>query len=227
MSLVFTNTSQAAADHGQKILVYGDAGAGKTVLASTLPNPVILSAESGLLSLRKYSIPVILIRNVDDLMEAYNWASQSAEANNFQSIAIDSITEVGEVVLTNAKRQVKDPRQAYGELIEKMEAAIKAFRDLPNKNIYMSAKMEPMKDEMTGIVTYGPSMPGAKLGPKLPYLFDFVFRLGINKTPDGTSTYRFLQTQPELKYGAKDRSGVLDPMEPPNLSHIINKVMGV
>lgn len=226
MALVFTTTDQASLDQGVKILVYGDAGIGKTVLASTLPTPVILSAESGLLSLRKVSIPVIQINSVTDLQDAYNWATQSAEARQFESIALDSLTEIAEQVLNNAKRQVKDPRQAYGELIEKMESVIRLFRDLPNKHVYMSAKMEPMKDELTGVVTYGPSMPGAKLGPKLPYFFDFVFRLGINQTQDGQK-YRFLQTQPELKYNAKDRSGALDPVEMPNLTHIINKVRTV
>ena len=106
---------------------------------------------------------------------------QSAEAKNFQSIGLDSISEIGEVVLNNAKRQVKDPRQAYGELIEKMETLVRAFRDIPGKNVLVSAKMEPTKDELSGIVKYGPSMPGAKLGPKLPYFFDIVMRLGIGK----------------------------------------------
>lgn len=223
MALVFTNTSAASLDHGVKMLVYGDAGVGKTMLAATLPTPVILSAESGLLSLRKFNIPVIGITTVEDLQEAYKWATGSAEAKGFQSIAIDSITEIGEVVLANAKRQVKDPRQAYGELIEKMETVIKLFRDLPQKHVYMSSKMEYNKDETTGISTYGPAMPGAKLAQKMPYLFDFMFRLGINKTTDGSS-YRFLQTQPDMKYGAKDRTGALAQIEEPHLGKIILKV---
>lgn len=38
---------------GVKVLVYGQAGAGKTRLIQTLPTPVIISAEGGLLSLRE------------------------------------------------------------------------------------------------------------------------------------------------------------------------------
>ena len=130
------------------------------------------------------------------------------------------------LMLANAKRQVKDPRQAYGELIEKMMSTIKAYRDLPGKHVYMSAKMEPVKDEMTGIVRYMASMPGSKLGPQLPYLYDEVFRLGINKTTQGEQ-YRFLQTSSDLQYDAKDRSGSLDPVEPPDLTRVINKILGV
>lgn len=241
MALQFTMASQASATSGIKCLVYSGAGIGKTVLSATLPKPVLISAEAGVLSLRKenlerlfgvnnplvtYDMPMIVVNNVDDLTDAYRWASTSAEAKNFESIGLDSLSEIAEVVLNNAKRQVKDPRQAYGELIEKMETLIRYFRDLPGKNVYMAAKMEPMKDELTGVVRYGPSMPGAKLGAKLPYFFDEVFRLAVNKTPQGES-YRFLQTQPDLQFEAKDRSGSLAPMEYPFLTTVFNKILGV
>lgn len=237
----FTTTAQASATGGIKALVYGPAGMGKTMLCATLPAPVIISAESGLLSLRpqniarvfgenaqgiSYDIPVIEVKTVQDLTEAYNWFTTSPQAGNFQSIALDSLSEIAEVVLNNAKRQVKDPRQAYGELLEKMETLIRLFRDLPNKNVVMMAKMESYKEELTGVVKYGPSMPGSKLGQKLPYFFDEVFRLGVNKDQQGAS-YRFLQTQPDLQFEAKDRSGSLDPVEFPNLTYVFNKIIGV
>lgn len=240
MPLHFTTSEEASQVAGVKAMIYGGAGMGKTVLSATAPTPVVLSAESGLLSLRRknlerlfgaenpavcYNVPVIQITTVDDLADAYNWCVQSHEAKQFQTVCIDSISEIAEVVLNNAKRQVKDPRQAYGELIEKMETTIRWFRDIQGKHVYMSAKMEPMKDEMNGTVKYGPSMPGSKLGPKIPYFFDEVFRLGINKTPQGES-YRFLQTQPDLQYEAKDRSGSLDALEPPFLTNVFNKILG-
>lgn len=224
MPLNFTTTNQAALNNGCKLLVYAPAGVGKTVLASTAPNPFLVSAEGGELSLRGIAMPMARIYNVTDLMDVYNWLAGSHEARQFQTVCIDSLSEIGEVVLSNAKAQVKDPRQAYGELIEKMETTIRAFRNLPF-HVYMSAKQEPTKDELTGVVKYGPAMPGSKLGQKLPYFYDFVFRLAVGKTTDGTM-YRYLQTQPDLQYEAKDRSGVLDFMEQPNLTHIFNKVLG-
>lgn len=240
MPLHFTTSEQASQVAGVKTLIYSGSGMGKTVLCATAPSPLVLSAESGLLSLREknlerlfgvgnqavtYNVPVIQIATVDDLTDAYNWCLQSHEAKQFQTICLDSLSEIGEVVLNNAKRQVKDPRQAYGELIEKMETTIRWFRDLPGRHVYMTAKMEPVKDEQSGIVKYGPSMPGSKLGPKLPYYFDEVFRLGINKTLQGES-YRFLQTQPDLQYEAKDRSGSLNNLELPFLTHVFNKILG-
>lgn len=237
MPLQFSTASQESLANGIKVLVYGGAGVGKTVLTATLPNPVLISAESGALSLREanlrrlfggdpsicYNMPMITVQTVDDLRDAHMWCLQSHEARQFQSVGLDSISEIGEVVLNNAKRLVKDPRQAYGELIEKMETLVRAFRDLPNKNVLVSAKMEPNKDELSGIVRYGPSMPGAKLGPKLPYFFDEVFRLGVGKDQQGKE-FRFLQTQPDLQFEAKDRSGALSAVESPHLSYVFHKI---
>lgn len=240
MAIQFTSAAQQAQTSGIKCLVYGPAGTGKTVLMTTMPAPVLISAESGLLSLKKenlerihgvnnphvsYNLPVIVVSSVDDLRDAFAWCQSSAEARQFASVGIDSLSEIAEVVLNNAKRQVKDPRQAYGELIEKMETTVRLFRDLPGKNVCMAAKMEPFKDELTGVVKYGPSMPGAKLGHKLPYFFDEVFRLGVNKDPQGNS-YRFLQTQPDMQYEAKDRSGSLAPVEYPFLASVFSKILG-
>jgi hypothetical protein len=239
MALNFTTAQDATQASGVKLLVYGGAGAGKTVLMATAPAPLLISAESGALSLRQanlerlygvgnphicYNMPMIEVNTVEDLTDAYNWVANSPQAQNFQTIGVDSVSEIAEVVLNNAKRQVKDPRQAYGELIEKMESVIRLFRDLPNKNVVISAKMEPTKDELTGIVKYGPAMPGAKLAVKLPYFFDEVFRLGIGQTPQGEK-YRFLQTQPDLQFEAKDRSGALAPVEAPVLSAIFAKIL--
>lgn len=226
MTLKFSTTQEQAAVQGIKVLLYGRAGVGKTYLARTAPAPIVLSAEAGTMSLRDVAIPLINIATVQDLVEAHLWLQNAAEARQFQTVYIDSISEIGEVVLANAKAQTKDPRQAYGELIEKMMMMIRAYRDLPGKSVVMSAKQEPNKDELTGIIKYGPSMPGAKLGHQLPYLFDEVFRLDVGKTLQGVE-YRFLQTAPDLQYEAKDRSGVLDTLEPPDLQAVFNKIRGV
>ena len=224
MTLKFSSTDQSSVNQGVKVLVYGGSGAGKTRLCSTAPKPIIVSAEAGLLSLRKYQIPVIEIKTIEELTEAYNWISSSPEARQFSTICIDSLTEIAEVVLSHLKKQVKDPRQAYGEVIEKMAMVIRAFRDLPGFHVYMSAKMEPMKDEFSGVIKYGPMMPGQKLGPQLPYYFDEVFRIGIGRDLKG-EPFRFLQTAPDLQYDAKDRSGSLAPLEPPDLNVVFTKIL--
>jgi len=219
------SSRELATLHGIKVLVYGGAGVGKTKLVATAPSPVLISAESGLLSLREFDIPVWPVQSFSDLYAAYNWVTQSADAKQFQTICLDSISEIGEVCLSEAKKRNKDPRQAYGELIDSMLLLIKGFRDLPNKHVYVSAKMEHYKDEVTGVVKNQPSMPGQQLGPALPYIFDEVFHMGIAKDDKGAD-YRYLRTQPDFQYEAKDRSGSLAAFEQPDLNYIFSKIIG-
>jgi phage nucleotide-binding protein len=222
MAIKLQSTAQVAAN-GVKVLVYGHAGAGKTSLIRTLPNPVILSAEGGLLSIADSDLPFIEIKTIEDLREAYKWAT-SDEANQFQSVALDSISEIAEVVLNAEKKLTKDPRQAYGALQEQMTDIIRAFRDLPGKHVYFSAKVEKSQDEQ-GRMLYNPSMPGAKLGQQLPYFFDEVLALRVEKDAEGVPM-RALLCQSDGLWQAKDRSGKLDAWEAPDLGAIIRKMGG-
>jgi phage nucleotide-binding protein len=209
---------------GVKLLVYGNAGAGKTSLIPTLPNPVVLSAEGGLLSIADADVPFVEVSSYDTLMEAYAWLTQSAEAKGFDSVALDSISEIAEVVLNAEKKLTKDPRAAYGALQEQMTDIIRAFRDLSGKHVYFSAKVEKSQDEQ-GRLLYAPSMPGAKLGQQLPYFFDEVLALRVEKDGEGVPQ-RALMCESDGLWQAKDRSGKLDAWEAPDLGAIIRKMGG-
>lgn len=226
MAIKLTTTRAQAQANGVKILTYGQAGAGKTVLCATTGDhskTVILSAEAGLLSIAEADIPVIVIESVQDLMDAYTWLTKTDEGLSFTWICLDSISEIAEVVLNKAKKDLKDPRAAYGEMQEKVEDVIRAFRDLP-RNVYFSAKMESYQDDK-GVVRYQPMLPGKRLPAGLAYFFDEVFFLRVEKDDKG-QPYRYLQTQPDTKYQAKDRSGKLDAVERPNLAAIAAKILG-
>ena len=209
---------------GVKLLVYGQAGAGKTSLIKTLPNPIVLSAEGGLLSIQDADLPYIEVATMDDLREAYAWCKDSQEAAGFQSVALDSISEVAEVVLAHEMKKNKDGRAAYGEMNTTMTELIRAFRDLPGRHVYMSAKLEKTQDEM-GRVLYAPSMPGNKTGQALPYFFDEVLALRVEKDSEGV-TQRALMCDSDGLWLAKDRSGRLDQWEAPDLGAIIAKIQG-
>lgn len=210
-------------DGGVKLLVYGQAGAGKTSLIRTMPNPIILSAEGGLLSIQDADLPYIEINSMDDLREAWAWLN-TAEGSAYQSVALDSISEIAEVVLNTEKKHTKDPRQAYGAMQEQMADIIRAFRDLPGRHVLMTAKLEKSQDEMARIL-YAPSMPGNKTGQSLPYFFDEVLALRVERDADG-NTQRALMCDGDGSWLAKDRSGKLDAWEAPDLGAIINKIGG-
>jgi phage nucleotide-binding protein len=225
MAIKLTSSREAAKSNGIKVGVYGQSGAGKTTLCATTGAPtVIISAEGGLLSLRNHDIPVIEVKTLADVHEAYAFILGSDEAKQFEWVCLDSISEIAEVVLNYEKKTNKDARAAYGMLQEQMTELIRAFRDLPGRNVYFSAKQERIKDDTTGVVTYGPAFPGSKLSQGFAYFFDEVFVLRVEKAEDGTPM-RMLQTQPDFQYQAKDRSGALAAWEEPNLAAIAAKIL--
>jgi phage nucleotide-binding protein len=222
MAVILKSTGDFSRN-GLDILLYGQAGAGKTTAIKTLPNPVVLSAEGGLLSIQDANLPYIEINSMSDLMEAYEWLS-SHEAKQFESVALDSISEIAEVCLNTEKKTAKDPRQAYGSMQEQMADVIRAFRDLPGRHVLMTAKLEKATDEM-GRILYSPSMPGNKTGQSLPYFFDEVLALRVEKDADGVSQ-RALMCDSDGLWIAKDRSGKLSTWESPDLGEIIRKIGG-
>lgn len=210
--------------NGVKILCYGQSGAGKTTLIRTLPNPIILSAESGLLSLAGSNLPYIPIKSVKDVYEAYDFLTKDPQGQQFQSIALDSISEIAEVILADEKARHKDARQAYGALQEQLSAIIRNFRDIPNRHVYFSAKLERSQDEL-GRILYYPSAPGNKLSQALPFFFDLVLALRVEKDTEGRPL-RMLMCDSDGIYQAKNRGGLLDTWEPCDLGAIINKING-
>lgn len=223
--LVLTTTGASSLANGIKALVYGRSGRGKTRLCGTAPRPIIISAEAGLLSLSdKPDIPVLEINTVDDLNRSYDWLSGPAGATYF-TVCLDSLSEIGEKVLTNAKAGTKDGRQAYGTLADQMWTTIRAFRDLKGKCVLMTAKAEYVKDDATGVTKWMPSMPGRQLTNGLPYFFDEVFY--IDKFRGAGGEFHALQTSADLQYDAKDRSGKLDFYEHPDMTAVFNKIYGV
>ena len=223
MAINLKNTSEAAGN-GLKVLVYGQAGAGKTHLIRTLPDPIILSAEGGLLSLQDCDIPYIEVVGLAELGEVYQWLLESDEAKRYKSVALDSISEIAEVVLNKEKSVTKDGRAAYGNMNDRMTQMIRAFRDLPGRHVYFSAKMERVQDD-TGLLLYMPSMPGKTLTQSLPYFFDEVLALRLVQDEEG-NTRRALQCQGDMSWQAKDRSGRLNTWEPTDLGGIITKIAG-
>ena len=223
MAVNLRNTNDVSIS-GVKLLVYGASGVGKTYLIKTLPDPIILSAEAGLLSIRGSDLPYFAIESMADLNEVYSWLTSSDEAKKYKSVALDSISEIAEVVLSAEKKTAKDPRQAYGAMSDQMADLVRAFRDLPGKHVYFSAKVEKAQDEM-GRILYAPSMPGNKFAQQMPYFFDEVLALRMELTSEG-EIQRALMCGSDGIWTAKDRSGQLSPWEEPDLGAIIRKIGG-
>lgn len=231
--LRFTTVLASATHHGVKILVYGSAGAGKTRLCGTAPKPIIISAESGLLTFRKMiaeglldpNTPVIEVDSIETVDAAYEWCRTEAKKHGILTICLDSISEITEKCLAAEKGKTKDPRQAYGEMAVRVIQLVKQFRDLAGFHVIVTAKQRVAKDPVTGVEKAQPTAPGQQVGEQLPYLFDEVWHAYTDKDPATGATYHALRTHAAFNAEAKDRSGVLAEIEYPDAAHLINKIM--
>lgn len=246
----WSTVGEQATTSGIKMLAYGPSGVGKTVLCATLPLPaVFVSAENGLLSLSVRNLtkifiglgmdepnaaqravavkacPVMIVKNGLALRDSFEWLASPANAKHFRSVAWDSSSETAEVMLNAAKATKADGRQAYGEVADIIAEYFRKFRDrLPGKHVCITAKLGTKQDGVTGAIVGAPDFPGKQLGPQSPYWLDETFRVGVATDQTTNQLYRFLQTQPDASYDAKDRSGALDMWERPDLSYLIQKM---
>lgn len=222
MAIKFTSTSDQ--NTGVRAVVYGNPGVGKTKLCGTLPDALIISSEKNLLSLKGENIPVIEVHSAQDMTDAFEFVQLSADAATFKNICLDSVSDMAEIMLAEFKEEFNDARLAYGKLSHEMERLLRKFRDeLPGRNLYCTAKMGSVQEDLTGMIRYSPLMPGKSLTNSLPYFFNEV--LVMRMYEDESGAYRYLQTALDVQYIAKDASGVLEPTEPPDLGLIFNKIL--
>lgn len=214
------------ANQRYKFVVYGASKVGKTTLGATMPgNKVFISSENGLLSISDQDIAFIDVASITDLNEAYLYLN-SPDGDQFDSIIIDSVTDLGNIMLVSEKKNTNDGRQAYGALNDAFAETLRNFRSIENKHVLIISEMQSIQDEQ-GRVLYGPSMPGKTLTQQLPYLFDAVLPLRAEKNVEG-ETVRALMTETDGIWAAgirKPTSIQIDLYEsPPNMATIIEKL---
>jgi len=211
---------------GAKLLIYGESGAGKTTSLKTAPGKtLVVSMESGLLSIKDAdNLTAIEVKEASEIEEIAQMLENGTL--DYDTVCLDSITEMSEILLSQEKAKSKDPRRAYGEVIEVMIKTMRRFRDLPIHVVFI-AKQARERDESNGMFHYQPMMVGAKLPTQIPYFFDevLVLRTFDDETKEGKKIVsRWFQTRVGQNYTAKDRSGKLEEFEATNLSDIINKL---
>jgi len=102
------------------IMVHSDTGAGKTILAAELPDTLIIAAEEGTISAKRWghASKVWRVHNWEEWTEAAAWIEENQDA--FKWIIIDSITKLQswcirwimqQVVANNATRDPHIPSQ--------------------------------------------------------------------------------------------------------------------
>lgn len=202
-------------------LVYGEAGIGKTVLATTASDSLLVAAEPGILSILDTQQDVTEVKSLKDVKEVYTFLKKD---NPYQTVTLDSISEIAQVVLSEYKALERDPRQAFMKMAEEIISIIRAFRDLP-MNVIFIAKQDRITDELSGRTMYGPLFPGQMLKKEVPYQLDIVMAMRFVRK-DGV-THRKLQTEADIQYTAKDRTGKLEKYIDPNLDALFETACAI
>ena len=94
------------------------------------------------------------------------------------------------------------------------------------KNVVFVAVLERVTDEFNRLVEWRSQLEGGKTGRELPAIVDQVITMQFVDFGDGKPVRSFVCTSPNpWGFPAKDRSGRLEQLEPPDLGKLIAKLI--
>lgn len=220
------------------ILIYGEPGTGKTVLAGSasaveaMAPVLLLDIEGGTMSLADTypNVDVVRITHWADLQKVYN--KLYAGNHGYKTVIMDSLTEAQKLSMDDIMRKAvkEDPdldpdvptMRAWGKNIQQMRKFTRALRDLPF-NVIFTALVDSDKDNR-GKTVSRPSFQG-KLKGEVPGFMDVVAYYYIRQVGDNLK--RMLLTQQTDTTIAKDRSNKLDKLiEDPTMATIYQSIIG-
>lgn len=229
--------SQLAQRYGVKSIVFGAPGSGKTPLIQTAPRPVLLVTEPGMLSMRNaHNIPAWPAFDGPKIEEFFEWFMKSKEASQFDTLGIDSGSNIAEIILAEELKKQKHGLKAYGTMSERVMEKLNALYYMPQKHIVIICKQTTADNGRQTIIQGGeityepikqkrPFFPGNDLNVKVPHLFDNVLHLDRVAMPGQPKPVPALRTKEIPEVFARDRLGNLGEIEPPDLSSLFAKAM--
>lgn len=202
---------------GCKAIVYGPPGSGKTPVFNTAPRPVLLATEPGLLSMRNSTVPTWIGDSKAKIDEFFKWFENSSEAKNFDTLGIDSTSQMCNIALDESKS--KHGLAQYGDMADYVMPFLKRLYFMREKHMYLIAK-----EELTTDGKRRPLYPGKFLPAEIPHLYDCILRLAKVPVPQVGEQLAF-QCNGSIDVVARNRTGTLADFEPPNFAALVQKVM--
>lgn len=212
-----------AQNFGCKCIIYGPAGSAKTPIFNTAPRPVLLATEPGLLSMRGSTIPTWEAYTPERINEFFKWFFNSAETKNFDTLGIDSASQIADIHLLAAQKTNKHGLKAYGEMAENTIEHLRTLYYTRYKHTYVICK-EEIKD-LDGQSMRRPYFPGQVLPISVPHLYDFILRLAKTNVPEAQGEVLAFQCNSSYNVLSRNRTGNLNLYEQPNFSTLVNKAM--
>jgi hypothetical protein len=146
------------------LMIYGDPGVGKTVVAGTAKKGLILATEKGTVAAARQGSNAKVwnaVRKWHAVEDCYEWLYDNVEKKGFPFdwVAIDTITEMQNLALryivdtrvTEGKAKNLNPYrtelQEYGEMHEMFKDYVGKFNDLPINTLWLAEAMQVEDEE--------------------------------------------------------------------------------
>ncbi len=223
--------SQLSDNSGAKVLLYGPPGSGKTPSVIAAPRPIVCLTEAGALSVRNNPIaariPGIPLFSPSAIRDFFAWFNSSAEVRNFDTIIIDSFSQLAEIIIQEklggkSKAGNKpDGKAAYGDMARECMEYAEAMHYRMGINIICIAKQAVFQEMGTDFTK--PVFPGKDLNVRMPHLFDEIIHIGTH--PEcGVVDKSTLQCRPSFNILARDRSDTLEQFEFTDFGALFQKI---
>jgi hypothetical protein len=160
--------------------------------------------------------------------------SELAQLTGYQILFVDSLTAAGRLCFTWAEQQPeaftdrgrKDLRAVYGLHARSMLGWLNQLQHARMRTVVFVAVLERHVDELN-VASWQLQLEGAKSGRELPAIVDEIITMNWIDFGDRKPVRAFVCTNPNSwGFPAKDRSGRLEQLEPPNLGALIEKLTG-
>lgn len=223
-----TKTSDPQVKPKIMMICYGNGGVGKTTFASTAPKPLLVDCENGAkyFGLRGISMDVAKINDWSDMKGLI----EVAQSGEYETIIIDPVGELMEklkrfMIMRADKKLVMldgSPTIAgWGWLKDNMRNTLKVLRD-SGCHILINAHVSEQDDE--GKVLKRPMLM-TKLSDEIINMVDIVGYMEVMNFEEGEKRVIHVDSASD-KYLAKDRTGQLGKLIPPNFTDIIDACQG-
>ena len=207
--------------------IYAPKGVGKTSILGSVSeveaiSPILIMAAEDGTSVLAETYPNADVVTVEDYDTAAKIITAVANGEtHYKTFAIDTFSELQELMkdkTTNngaTSMEFKD----WGYIADESTKVAKLLHRTPHVNFLFTSHAEKVKDESTGKMLVSPVFLGKKSLAEVLKPIDLVLYMNVAKTDSGTM--RVLQTKPDGKNDAADRTGKLEEyIEEPTFAKI-------